>query len=101
MWIAFAPVWRVVLAFVIGKRDQAGADVLLARVAHVTDDAIPLFTSDQLPAYRHAVLHTYGAWYSPQRQGSRGLIPHRGGSHFPVCSTPRSSNGARAGAWRT
>ena len=58
VWIAFAPVWRLVLAFVIGKRDQAGADVLLARVAHVTDDSIPLFTSDQLPAYRHALLHT-------------------------------------------
>ena len=45
VWIAFAPVWRVVLAFVIGKRDQAGADLLLARVAHVTDGSIPLFTS--------------------------------------------------------
>jgi len=75
VWIAFAPVWRLVLAFVIGKRDQAGADLLLARVAHVTDDAIPLFTSDQLPAYRHALLHTYGAWYQPQRQGSRGAYP--------------------------
>jgi len=32
---------------VIGKRDQAGADLLLARVAQVTDDAMPLFTSDQ------------------------------------------------------
>ena len=60
VWIACAPVWRVVLAFVIGKRDQAGADVLLARVAHVTDDSMPLFTSDQWPAYRHALLHTYG-----------------------------------------
>jgi IS1 family transposase len=75
VWIAFAPVWRLVLAFVIGKRDQAGADLLLARVAHVTDDSIPLFTSDQLPAYRHALLHTYGEWYSPQRQGSRGAHP--------------------------
>ena len=54
MWIAFAPIWRVVLAFVIGKRDQAGAEVLLARVAHVTDDAMPLCPSDQLPAYRPA-----------------------------------------------
>ena len=26
VWIAFALVWRVVLAFVIGKREQAGAD---------------------------------------------------------------------------
>jgi transposase-like protein/IS1 family transposase len=75
VWIAFAPVWRLVLAFVIGKRAQAGADLLLARVAHVTDDSIPLFTSDQLPAYRHALLHTSGEWYSPQRQGSRGAYP--------------------------
>jgi IS1 family transposase len=75
VWIAFAPVWRLVLACVIGKRDQAGADVLLARVAHVTDDSMPLFTSDQLPAYRHALLHTYGAWYQPQRQGSQGASP--------------------------
>jgi len=75
VWIAFAPVWRLVLAFVIGKRDQAGADVLLARVAHVTDDSIPLFTSNQLPAYRRALLHTYGAWYHPLRQGSRGASP--------------------------
>src|SRR6266567_1069184 len=76
VWIAFAPVWRLVLAFVIGKRDQAGADLLLARVAHVTDDSIPLFTSDQLPAYRHALLHTYGEWYQPPRQGSRGVYPN-------------------------
>ena len=75
VWIAFAPVWRLVLAFVIGKRNQAGADLLLARVAHVTDDSIPLFTSDQMPAYRHALLNTYGEWYYPQRQGSRALIP--------------------------
>ena len=75
VWIAFAPVWRLVLAFVIGKRDQAGANLLLARVAHVTDDAMPFFTSDQLPAYRQALLHTYGEWYSPQRQGSRGAYP--------------------------
>src|SRR5207247_6643106 len=75
VWIAFAPVWRLVLAFVIGKRDQAGADLLLARVAHVTDDSIPFFTSDQLPEYRNALLNTYGEWYQPQRRGSRGAYP--------------------------
>jgi IS1 family transposase len=74
-WIAFAPVWRLVLAFVIGKRDQAGADMLLARVAHVTDDSIPLFTSDQWPAYRYALLNTYGEWYHPPRQGRQGAYP--------------------------
>ena len=74
-WIAFAPVWRFVLAFVIGKRDQAGADVLLTRVAHVTDDSMPLCTSDPWPAYRHALLHTSGEWYHPPRQGRRGAYP--------------------------
>ena len=77
VWIAFAPVWRLVLAFVIGKRDQAGADLLLARVAYMTDEHIPLFISDQLPEYRNALLNTYGEWYQPQRQGSRGAYPKR------------------------
>ena len=67
VWVAFAPVWRLVLAFVIGKRDQASADLLLARVAHVTDNHIPFFTSDQLPAYKHALLKTYSEWYQPER----------------------------------
>jgi hypothetical protein len=50
VWIACAPVWRVGLACVMGTRDQVGADLLLARVAHGTDDAMPWFTSAQLPA---------------------------------------------------
>jgi IS1 family transposase len=74
-WVAFAPVWRLVLACVIGKRDQVSADVLLARVAHVTDDSMPFFTSDQLPEYAHALLTTSGAWYQPERHGTRGASP--------------------------
>ncbi len=75
VWVAFAPVWRLVLAFVIGKRNQDSANLLLDRVVCVTDDHIPFFTSDQLPEYRTALLHAYGAWYQPQRQGSRGRHP--------------------------
>lgn len=75
VWVAFAPVWRLVLAFVIGKRNQDSANLLLDRVGCVTDDHIPFFTSDQLPEYRTALLHAYGAWYQPQRQGSRGRYP--------------------------
>lgn len=77
VWIAFAPVWRLVLAFVVGKRDQDNADLLLERVVHVTDDHLPLFTSDQLPAYRTALLHTYGVWHQPKRNGDRGRLPKR------------------------
>jgi len=50
VWIALAPGWRLVCACGSGQRDQAGAAWLLARVAPVTDDAMPLCPSDQLPA---------------------------------------------------
>lgn len=75
VWLAFAPVWRLVLAFVVGKRNQDNANLLLDRVAYVTNDHLPLFTSDQLPEYRTALLHTYGLWYQPQRKGDRGRFP--------------------------
>lgn len=75
VWLAFAPVWRLVLAFVVGKRTQANANLLLDRVAYVSDDHIPFFTSDQLPQYREALLHTYGQWVYPQRKGKRGPHP--------------------------
>lgn len=77
VWVAFAPVWRLVLAFVVGKRTQASANLLLERVAAVTDDRVPFFTSDQLTEYRTALLHAYGVWYQPARRGSRGRFPHR------------------------
>ena len=41
----------------------------------MTDNQIPFFISDQLPAYRTALLHAYGTWYQPQRQGKRGRYP--------------------------
>jgi len=49
VWVAFAPVWRLVVAFVIGKRTQASANRLRERVAHVTAGPPPCFPSDQLP----------------------------------------------------
>ena len=75
MWIAFAPVWRLVVAFVIGKRTQQSADLLLERVLHVTDAPMPFFTSDQLPEYRQALLHAYGMGHQPPRQGNRRRYP--------------------------
>src|ERR1043166_8349980 len=75
IWVAFAPLWRLVLAFVVGKRTQESANLLLERVDAVTNNAIPMFTSDQLPEYRNALLHVYGQWYRPDRKGDRGRFP--------------------------
>ena len=77
VWLAFAPIWRLVVAFVVGKRTQEHANLLLSRVSSVTDAHIPFFTSDQLPAYTSALLHTYGEWYQPERNGDRGRFPAR------------------------
>src|SRR4029453_17570081 len=41
VWIAFAPVWRLVAAFMVGKRDQAHANVLLERVQAFSCGYIP------------------------------------------------------------
>jgi hypothetical protein len=43
VWIAFAPAGRLVLAFVVGKPTQVSANLLLERMAHVTDGTIPFF----------------------------------------------------------
>lgn len=75
IWVAVAAPWRLVLAFVVGKRTQVEANLLLERVAHVTDGTIPVFTSDQLPEYRTALLHVYGMWVQPARNGDRGRYP--------------------------
>jgi IS1 family transposase len=75
VWLAFAPEWRLVLAFVIGKRTQTYADQLPVRVRQVTDLHIPFFTSDQWPEYEKALLMTYGEWYQPVRRGPRGPQP--------------------------
>ena len=60
VWIAFAPAWRLAAAFVVGKRDQDNANVLLERLHAVSCGSIPFFTSDQLPHYARALLHVYG-----------------------------------------
>lgn len=75
VWLAFAPESRLIIAFVVGKRTQESANLLLERVNHVTDAHIPFFTSDQLSAYPAALVNTYGQWVQPKRQGRRGPHP--------------------------
>jgi IS1 family transposase len=75
VWIAYARLCCLTLAFVVGERTQAQANQLVGRVAQVTDETIPFFTSDQLTAYQTALLQVYGEWYQPERRGTRGCLP--------------------------
>jgi IS1 family transposase len=60
VWIAFAPEWRLALAWVVGKREQEQANLLIDRLKAVSCGHIPFFTSDQLPHYPQALLQGYG-----------------------------------------
>ena len=58
--IAFDPVNKVVVAFVVGKRNQNDADLLIRTVKEKTVRKIPHFTSDKLDLYEKAILKVYG-----------------------------------------
>jgi len=50
--------------------------VVLRRLKRVlVEGCIPLFISDRLPHYRHALVQVFGRWVQPQRQGTRGRFP--------------------------
>lgn len=76
VWIAFVPEWRLVPAFVIGKRVQENADLLIERLKAVSCGFIPFFTSDQLSHYPNALLNGYGIpEIIVQIPGKRGRKP--------------------------
>ena len=58
--MSFDPLNKIVPAFVVGKRTKANAYTLVKKIFHVTDEAIPFFTSDELKHYREALLKVYG-----------------------------------------
>lgn len=76
VWIAFSPVYKLVPAWVVGKRTLAQARRLVFRLKSATDGHIPFFTSDELPHYADALLDVYGQWVQPRRQGMRGRFPN-------------------------
>jgi IS1 family transposase len=76
VWIAFSPVDKLVLAWVVGKRTLCAARQLVSQLKSATDGHLPFFTSDALPHYAEALLDVYGVWMTPVRQGTRGRFPH-------------------------
>lgn len=75
VWMAFSPIYKVVPAWVVGKRTLAHARRLVFRLKSATDGHIPFFTSDELPHYADALLDVYGQWIHPARHGTRGRFP--------------------------
>jgi transposase-like protein/IS1 family transposase len=73
VWIAFSPVYKLVPAWVVGKRTLRDARRLVLRLQAATDGYIPFFTSDALPHYADALLEVYGVCDTPPRRGSQQL----------------------------
>ena len=55
--IAFDPVNKVVMTFVVGKKSQKDADLLIKTIRERTDSN---FTSDELDLYEKAILKYTG-----------------------------------------
>ena len=72
VWIAFAPITKVVPAWVAGKRTWQESVRLIQRLQSSTDGYIPFFTSDELPHYAAALLEVYGQTVVPPRTGRPG-----------------------------
>jgi IS1 family transposase len=76
VWVAFDPTSKAVLGFVLGKRSKDNCQRLLKRVHEVLgEDALPLFTSDELSMYEDAIVQVFGKTVQPERQGDRGRFP--------------------------
>jgi IS1 family transposase len=76
VWIAFSPVYKLIPAWIVGKRTLPHARRLVFRLKSATDGHIPFFTSDELPHYADALLDVYGQWIQPPRHGTRGRFPN-------------------------
>ena len=72
VWIAFAPITKVVPAWVAGKRTRQESVRLIQRLQSSTDGSIPFFTSDELPHYAAALLEVYGQTVVPPRTSRPG-----------------------------
>jgi hypothetical protein len=74
VWIAFAPITKVVPAWVAGKRTRQESGRLIQRLQARTDGSIPFFTSDEIPHDAAALLEVYGQTRVPLRTGRPGRL---------------------------
>jgi len=74
MWvgIGFDSINKVIASLVVGKRNEELIDKLVGGVKKVTDNHIPLFTSDGLRWYEKKILKHYGIQEKTVRTGKRG-----------------------------
>ena len=83
--IAFAPMSKLVPAWVAGKRTLADGKKLIKCLKNRLDAHIPFFTSDDLPHYANALLDVYGQTIEPPLEG---WLPVRWPRSGPLTGRP-------------
>jgi len=63
---------RLRVASAVGKRTDKEATELVQKVEERSDGSLPLFISDNLDSYPHALLNVYGKKEEPVREKKRG-----------------------------
>ncbi len=72
VWVAFAPMSKLVPAWLAGKRTLADGRRFIKCLKNRLDGHIPFFTSDDLPHYERVLLEVYGHTVQPLRTGKPG-----------------------------
>jgi IS1 family transposase len=76
VWVALAPVTKLLVALDVGERTQAMAQRFVHRVAQgLAPDCTPLFVTDGFREYATAWLTHYGHWVQPPRRPAKGPGP--------------------------
>jgi IS1 family transposase len=76
VWVAMAPVCKLILAVDVGDRTLAMAQRLVHQVTRVLAPACaPLFLTDRCHEYLTALVTQYGEWIQPERRWAKGPQP--------------------------
>src|SRR6266568_3606419 len=76
VWVALAPVSKLLLTIDVGDRTLAMAQGVVHQVAQVlAPGCVPLFLTDGLKAYAMALLTHFGYWVQPPRRQATGPAP--------------------------
>jgi hypothetical protein len=93
--VAFAPGWRLVVAFVVGKRPQEHANLLLDHGVYVTDNHVPFLTSDPCRAITPPCCMPMGKGIRLSDKGAGNGIPPRSVDPCRTCCRPKGSSGVK------
>jgi hypothetical protein len=76
VWVAMAPVCKLILAVDVGERTQAMAQRLVHQVTQgLAVECVPLFLTDRFREYLTALVTHDGEWIQPERRQPKGPKP--------------------------